>query len=268
MKYGNSTQSTDLSNTTGVWDSNYLMVQHMGSSLLDSTSNNHNGINGGSIVVDGINGKARYFDGASYVNLGTSTDFSFGTGDYNFSLFLNTTTNFSQSAVAIGRFNGSGDDYWIGFVTGNYINTLGIDGEIAYNDGNYNLINAKRVSSTKYSNVNDATQTLRVQATSESPGGNLMLGKFGDFTIPYYYTGIIDEVRISNIARSDSWISADDYNLRLNTLISIGNQSGFNAVNIGGVWKSTVETKVNIGGVWKTATAGFTNINGVWKEGK
>lgn len=44
----------------------------------------------------------------------------------------------------------------------------------------------------------------------------------------FYFNGIIDEVRISNIARSDAWIKADDYNLRQNNLITISEAKGGN----------------------------------------
>ena len=63
MFYNNPDETVDGENKTGVWDSNFVMVQHMGDSLADSTINGNDGTNYGTTVVDGLNGKARSFDG-------------------------------------------------------------------------------------------------------------------------------------------------------------------------------------------------------------
>ena len=54
-----------------------------------------------------------------------------------------------------------------------------------------------------------------------NPGkGNIRIGKQSE--AGGYFNGIIDETRISNIVRSAAYAKANDYNLRLNTLLSYG----------------------------------------------
>ena len=268
MKYGDSKQSTDLSNKTGVWDSNFVMVQHMGTSLLDSTSNGNNGTNNGTTIVDGLNGKARSFDGNDYINCG-DIDLT----NLTISYFIKGYTN---SNIHVSKRNNS-----------SYSFEMGLDYEypmLRINSNSYVATSSNGLSSSIYTQLvgtfNGSNikiwQNGVLEATTNyttainQTDADVNIGRRGYIGAEEYTVGTIDEVRISNITRSNAWILADDYNLRLNTLLSISGQSdiniGFNAVNIGGVWKSTVETKVNIGGVWKKATAVFTNINGIWKE--
>jgi nitrogen regulatory protein PII-like uncharacterized protein len=78
MYYGNS-ESGNQQNVEGVWDSNYVMVHHMGdistSSINDSTSNSYDGIKKGANqpnMITGMFGEAQDFDGSDdYVNLST-----------------------------------------------------------------------------------------------------------------------------------------------------------------------------------------------------
>ncbi len=72
LNYGNFNLS--ITNDEGVWDSNFVMVQHMGQDpsgsapqLLDSTDKDNYGTSGGSMtsddLIDGLHGKAIVFDG-------------------------------------------------------------------------------------------------------------------------------------------------------------------------------------------------------------
>jgi len=280
MKYGDSTQSTDLSNTNDVWDSNYVMVQHMGTSLIDSTGNGLDGTapNGRTIINSNS-----IFDGISeHVEIADNNLLDFGVGTFmlqsifNVDAFPLETTNCilsKRQADEVGSpqfsFYISSDtnmltlsSYYNGFTivsatTPVVINTLTYATAIRNSNGLHSIYQNGVLSDSLTGTVRNVTNNQPFWIGEDNRNN------YNSFN------GMIGEVRISNIARNDAWIRADDYNLRLNTLISIGYQSGtgFNAVNIGGVWKSTVETKVNIGGVWKTATTVFTNINGVWKEG-
>jgi len=277
MKYGDSTQSTDLSNATNVWDSNFVMVQHMGSSLLDSTSNNNDMTNYGSEVVSGLNGNARNFNGSSdkisFPKLLTSPT--------EISVMIISKCDTTSTEQRVFSHNNLEPYVSVRLNQGGVANRLQVDlthsgGETAlvYSSGDlmqYNLISTtgKENSYHKlfFNGVSISSSSISEFDYTATTGNYLGANRGGTVN---FFDGIIDEIRVSNIARNDAWILADDYNLRLNTLISISDQSdigiGFNAVNIGGVWKSTVETKVNIGGVWKKATAVFTNINGIWKE--
>ena len=64
MYYGNSA-SSNQENIEAVWDDNYVQVWHLHDDLLDSTSNNIDAINSGSIDAVGLIGDGQEFDGIS-----------------------------------------------------------------------------------------------------------------------------------------------------------------------------------------------------------
>ncbi|MFW9877356.1 MAG: DUF2341 domain-containing protein, partial [Candidatus Thorarchaeota archaeon] len=61
MFYGNSTMSS-RENPEGVWDSGYAAVYHLDDDFLDSTSNNRDGTNTGSVNVEGKIGDGQDFE--------------------------------------------------------------------------------------------------------------------------------------------------------------------------------------------------------------
>src|SRR5262249_37663693 len=78
MFYGNSSVTTDQSNKTAVWDSNYKGVWHLPNgttlSASDSTSNGNNGTNSGAIAATGQMDGGASFDGTThFVDLGSSS---------------------------------------------------------------------------------------------------------------------------------------------------------------------------------------------------
>ncbi|MFX1324039.1 MAG: DUF2341 domain-containing protein [Promethearchaeota archaeon] len=100
MYYGNYSMGS-LENPSGVWDSNYRGVWHLGESsgnALDSTSYETEGslVDG---VIQGVSGQigtAYNFDGINdYVNVGDPTDghLDFGTGSFSLSLWVNIDQN-------------------------------------------------------------------------------------------------------------------------------------------------------------------------------
>lgn len=223
VRYGNPS-ATDTSNKTGVWDGNFVMVQHMGDSLVDSTGNGNDGTNYGTTVVGGLNGRARSFDGVN---------------DYiSFLSEIKDGDNLTVQALVnpiVGDYGGIVTSCSSGSVNDGYALELRSTGEIFWN-ANSSSVPTFLETNSALSNFALATgrydgvkQKLDVQLLEESlsnnatgaliDGINTTIGVYGR---KYYYNGIIDEVRISNIARSDAWIKADDYNLRTNSLINIG----------------------------------------------
>ncbi|MHA2245220.1 MAG: DUF2341 domain-containing protein, partial [Candidatus Hodarchaeales archaeon] len=97
MYYGNPT-SPNQENPTGVWDSNYLMVQHLEESsgtIEDSTNNSYDGTaqNGAEIGVTGKIGDGASFDGANDVITGTSTH-SYSYDDFTLSAIYQSAESF------------------------------------------------------------------------------------------------------------------------------------------------------------------------------
>ena len=72
MGYGNDHGEGDQEQATSVWDTNYKMVHHMGTALLDSTSNNNDATNNGSSDVAGQVGRARSFVTNDFLSISDS----------------------------------------------------------------------------------------------------------------------------------------------------------------------------------------------------
>ena len=222
MYYGDSSVSTDQSDKTNVWDSNFVMVQHMGDSLVDSTGNGNDGTNYGSTVVDGLNGKARYFNGSSYITMPNPTN------DKSHTVSMVLKSDFSRDQVFYATSVGIGLTTWENTfvpVTGNGFSkrTSSLSGVIS---NEYNSINvsydSSGIPSMRYNNV---TPSSYLANSSWNHLGNATIGARYTSVYSYHMIGIVDELRISNIARSDAWIKADDYNLRTYSLLSLGTET-------------------------------------------
>ncbi|KKK94924.1 hypothetical protein LCGC14_2677960, partial [marine sediment metagenome] len=78
VAYGNDPNGSDQANPTGVWDSSYEMVQHLGDNswgsspeAKDSAPNANNGTNAGSLNADGKVRRGRSFVTDDYINTDT-----------------------------------------------------------------------------------------------------------------------------------------------------------------------------------------------------
>jgi hypothetical protein len=220
MYYNNPDETVDGENATGVWDSNFVMVQHMGSSLADSTINGNDGTNYGSTVVDGLNGKARSFDGVDdYILVTQNASLNNAHYTYTFVNKLNVPLS-SQSKDFPMIF------YKRGATVGNALyyskpysqvqQSFGYGSGLNY--GHY-IIDYDTTDYMVTSITHDGTSgklynlgVLKDEIVSAHSAGteNITIGNGSSNPV----NGTIDEVRISNIARSDAWIKADDYNLR------------------------------------------------------
>ena len=222
MYYGDATITTDQSDKTNVWDSNFVMVQHMGESLVDSTGNGNDGTNYGTTVVDGLNGKARSFNGTSqYVKLPNIT---LG-NNWNVSVIYSANSR-EEYTPLISALNQK--DFALKLVTttenaGAYFYTLKT-GSLGYpitpvvsNGAFYTYTVTNNGTSVKL--FQNGIKYVDTTTSLNIPSKELRLGQHNS-TLEYA-NGVMCEVRISNIARSDAWIKADDYNLRTNTLLAI-----------------------------------------------
>ncbi len=227
MYYGNSGAS-DLATTTGVWDDNYVGVWHMNEasgSLIDSTKNSLNLTSVGgtpqysqsSQIGDGIlfdAGSSEYFEVSTaavtdaplticgWYNTDSLTAFQiiggvFDSGSYN-----------NQIRLAL-----AGDE------AGDYVQAIIWDGfyshadtTIAYSTGIWQYACGVYVSTSErhvYLNANN--KGTNTDSRTPSSIDTTSIGRSGDSTPDAYMSGIIDEVRISNVARTAGWI-ATEYN--------------------------------------------------------
>ena len=217
--YGND-ECGSQENIEGVWNSNYVLVQHLeetSGTHYDSTSNDNDGTQNGGVDQDasGIVDGADSFDGSDdYVDVPDDTSLNFGTNDFTVEGWINTpslTNGYSrivckQTSTTEGycfyirqtdgalRFNRGGSygspDTPIDVVDGEWHHVaVVLDGSNVYFyvdgvlDGILNL------------NTNDVSTTTDFAIGGDSGGGD------------YPFQGSLDEIRLSNIARSSEWIS-------------------------------------------------------------
>ncbi|MBA3047634.1 DUF2341 domain-containing protein [Patescibacteria group bacterium] len=244
MYYGNSGAS-DVSTTTGVWDDNYVMVNHLAHDgvatttypdFLDSTQYDNDGssINMNSDdLVDGQVDGSLDFDGADdEINVIDSNS-------------LDITTTFALSAwikpISIGNVLRVFDKRTPNNYTENYGMVIEPTGEVSfsYNDtlavaGNWHAYKSTVAISggvwthafVQYTSATPSSAEIYINGTKCSGswfvgnGSSALIANSSQMTIGWSnlappdeqrFNGLIDEVRISNVARSAGWI-ATEYN--------------------------------------------------------
>ncbi|MCK5018823.1 MAG: DUF2341 domain-containing protein [Candidatus Peribacteraceae bacterium] len=245
--YYNNTGAVNSENMSGVWDSNFIVVHHLqetdidggAGDIKDSSGNNNNGTTTNMLTSDQVSGKMdgsfdfkssahpqvelTDIDGGSplaqitvsaWVNLNTSSDFDTITEKATIS---NTEPVFrmflDDSAEQKWRFKVWGDD---AVTAGNVDSDAAApSGTFVYVVGRYNgsevslWVNGTKQSSTlaETGNLEDATNNMRLGLGATSQRLN----------------GILDEVRVSDTARSQGWIETE-YNNTVYTIFTLGDE--------------------------------------------
>ena len=215
MWYGNAS-ATDTANTTGdVWDDNYVMVQHMGDSLVDATGKGNNGTNVGTTVVDTEFGKARSFNG----NTVKFTDSSLLYGVS--ALIYFPTTIIPNSAIKQGLmipFNNSASYIYLGDTTGAHPNeVIGVYG----GSGTPGALYTGTIQSgwrafhyawngSRYEIYIDGEKLAVIESSVGLTAGGITLGVGGGD----YFIGKFAAFRRSNSIRSAAWIKAESLALK------------------------------------------------------
>jgi hypothetical protein len=248
MYYGNPSAS-DQSAPAGVWDGNYKAVWHLredpsgtAPQIRDSTTNANNGASYGSMssadLVDARIGKGIRFDGTNdYVNVGNGASLNFASGSaFTFSSWVKTSDNYGN--IVSFRNSGTGNpviDVAIGYngvttTAGHFIPLMRYDdgSGLQYFSSTVNIADnvwhhVVFVYSPSDQRIYACVDGTAWQATQTATGSITTLNQrviaseqrwvadnYG--TADQRYLGaIIDEVRVSNVARSASWI-VSEYN--------------------------------------------------------
>ena len=227
--YGNRSITTSQQNPAGVWDTNFTGVWHFpsGTTLTanDSTLNGDTGTigNGVAAAAGFIDGGASFNgSGTAYISLPSSSTVWNFAGDMTLSAWMRTTGNgmdviqlqngnpLAYLSVGPTTVGGSSNTAVAYFRT----NTGGVqiaNGNSRINDGNWHNIQAVR-------SVNSGSVTLFVDGkldsmTSYSDSGPISISggaeNIGGLGGGYQFRGNMDEVRISNSARSADWIASE-----------------------------------------------------------
>jgi hypothetical protein len=215
MYYGNQHVSNQQ-NVESVWDNNYVMVQHLeetGDDILDSTINNNDGESFDTVFSeDGRIGGGRQYTGDEYI---TVDDFTHLPTTLTAEAWINRSTNLTANIFTKGTHFNESD--WV-----LYLRPTHPGQEIDFGINNHTFGDYSRAGSTTQNvwfyitaTYNAGDVVLYVNDTEVGSGtvnnsinnsfADLGLGNDNDGGQGWY--GLLDELRISNIARDDSWIN-------------------------------------------------------------
>jgi YD repeat-containing protein len=239
MLYGDSGVTTSQENKTGVWDSNFKGIWHLkevSGPAKDSTSNSNDLSSTGNTTfdVEGTIGKA--------VNFGSSGGKLYGGSS------ISPTSQMTLSAWINPSSLGGGEGGWDA-IAGKVSNSNWNDGFILYYQGGL-LQFSKSIYSTaakqSFSTIgswsyvagtyDSSDGVLRLYINANTPatmttsgnistnGSNFQIGLAPAYN--YRFNGVIDEVRISSVARSTDWILTEYRNQSSpSTFYTVGSES-------------------------------------------
>ena len=224
--------SNDVINT---WNNNYKGIWHFSSgsnNLLDSTSNNNNGINTGSSSSTGYIDGGQYFDGNDYINISNSASLQMDGGLVTLEQWFNTTSldkmrlMFKYDISTGSPYSGYGINIneesnkmsmWVGGGAMISSTTNVNDGNTYYGVGVYN-------GSHTLVYINGVLETATIQTDNLDSSVQLLFGVYKPGEIDdQFFIGTIDEFRISDVVRSADWIN-QSYQMIVNqnTFVTFG----------------------------------------------
>ena len=238
--YLGNASATDAQKAAAVWQSPYRGVWHMNQApagtapqVLDSTANKNHGTSHGSMattdLVAGPIGKAIYFDGNDYLNIGTHKSLDMGAGDITVMAWVNIQkpdyydgtilakggafTGGKRYSLAFSRqFDGPAGA--VKFELDDNKARVGVSTAKAYHDEKWHHMVGVRHGGSLYIYANGAQEQFRAATITTESIDSPMLGSIGAVYdmeskgMNEYYKGKIDEVRIIGAARSPAWIAA------------------------------------------------------------
>jgi hypothetical protein len=229
MYYGNPGASS-LQNPEGVWDSNYVLVTHMrdspdSSHVADSTAYSNDGTklaaNEPAETAAGAVGRAQSFDGSNdYTAHGQNSELDFipNVDAFTLSCFAKiapTKTGTLISKAAAAAATRQYQMYVSGNTLGGYIGGVTYDTgvNVANNEYHYLVLSNFDDSGTKKSKcyIDGVADDTIVVSGSNTADYDVLIGarrNSNNADYGYLFNGTIDEVRVSNVARSANWIKS------------------------------------------------------------
>jgi hypothetical protein len=201
--FGNSSQTTDQSSNT-TWDNSYQAVLHM-DGLNDATSNGNNGSNNGTSSTGGKIGNARDFTASNDDFISIADDATLDiTGAITISAWINIDNyNTTPDLVTKGAYNQSYGTWLRGDNTFRFADdgTTRVTSSATIADGATGYVTFTNNGSQTAVYINGTNKTTGSGANFSNNNNPLYIS-----TSAYPLNGWVDEVRISNVARSDDWI--------------------------------------------------------------
>jgi hypothetical protein len=219
--YDGNPSAANQQNPTAVWDSNYKGVWHFSNgttlSASDSTSNGNNGTISGATAASGFIDGAADFNGASYISESATTNTS--VSSLTVSVWMQAAQAPQNSYATLFDSRATGYQNWIldtGVQGNKYQFCLETSTEIQDCLGSGTLDTNWHYLVGSY---NGSTQALYLDGAPIAQSSvSIQLGT-GSYPLNWgssndsasFFNGLLDEARLSNIARSSAWI-ATEYN--------------------------------------------------------
>jgi hypothetical protein len=244
--YGNSSVTTDQSNKTAVWDSNYAGVWHLPNGTTLSANDSTANANTGSIYYAGATtgeiGGAASFAGYNYIDVGNGSSLQITGTALTLEAWVYTTQSDpglyyrivvkeigsnNNPYVTYGLYRDAGsNNVW--FVLSDAIpdGLGGLSGGPLTMGGWTHLVATYDGSNAKIYVNGSLNNSAATNISIGSTGQPVVIG--ADTANDYeYFSGSIDEVRISNSTRSADWIAAE-YNNQSSpsTFYTVGSANG------------------------------------------
>jgi len=232
--YGNPSINASQENRTGVWANGYDAVWHFGTpgtlSTVDSTANANNGVNHGVVPATGIVGGAGTFNGTgnTFLDIPSSASFKPATA-LTLEAWVNMDgpTNWPYIFSLDYAGNGSWNSPWASYILGFTGNTLEPDFGTAVSGDWTAAENSTSIFANQWNHiagtydgsnlniyVNGVLLTTAPQSGPIDYGASqdLAIGTNSPYGSSYAVNGLIDEARISSVARSADWIGTEHNN--------------------------------------------------------
>jgi uncharacterized repeat protein (TIGR02543 family) len=209
MYYGNPT-CENQQNPNDVWDANYMLVLHLNEkagTLYDSTANKNNGAPYGALVQGkaGVTGSSVEFNGG-YIELPrvctNEMQFTFSAWIYprpGARYFISQWWSYQGAFLHV-----SGDGNAIEF----YVNNIVVSRSITLNQWYYVVGTFDGATAKLY--INNFSPVSKSASNVTWTSQSMYIGDRSDHSRKF--NGFIDEVRVSNIARSAAWILTEYHN--------------------------------------------------------
>jgi hypothetical protein len=277
-RWGDTSASGQLACTTNgtTWDTNFKGVWHLATqgttlSVTDSKAVS-SGVNHGATATSGSADGAAAFVGSS--SQWTDTGYTpAGITDFTLSAWIKKDTtgvvfpvSSRNSGTSAGicflyedgqgpeiAFNGSGGlsrKRWGSNLSAGFHHVVGthVGGSSALTlvvDG----VSGGTASETAATNPGDAATPL-------------ILGRDGNATTPWYFTGSLDEVRFSTVVRSANWVWAEYVNIASNTVFNnYGAMAAGSGITVGSTSNAFPNTFVNATSTWSYTISGVALTN-------
>ncbi|MHA2184956.1 MAG: DUF2341 domain-containing protein, partial [Promethearchaeota archaeon] len=220
MYYGNSTMGPQ-ENPTGVWDANYVGVWHLSEDptdqIYDSTENNNDGTSYGTMNTgDQVSGKidgSLEFDGIDdYIDCGNNLSLDI-TGDLTIQYWV-MAYDVSNDPDTITK--GVYTDAYSSFINNDRTIYFRLNGLTSTNLQSQTLISLDKWVSITCTRIGN-TMRIFINGTQDpttatfSEAIEIITDALTIARIPDNLDGVMDEARLSNIARTEDWI-ATEYN--------------------------------------------------------